>query len=865
MPLTIGQSVSKRGLRRIAMVLVSVTVAMDVGMALTPGDGIHRSSQGTRHKGSKGNAVLPPMIEVEERQKFKPSMKKKTTSMQNRGTMDDRSLPSVIPKLSDVLKGARTNDPNSYTKEKTGKTSRRQNIQSDISGVPWRAEFKASIRTQGRIKKEFSTFNVGEQPNLKSKRILRALLSTHPTHCNAANVVAALSFSAKALGSKIIEGDDELRAMIFDTLNILQGLVEEEELSTRQLCNAVWAIAKHYDRDNSLLPLPPDPAALSSDVVVGAAERWDVSRMNEIDDRRQRVDETVDEIARQLSLILEKSQRMNAEDEVEATAQPKTGEICMACWAFGKLRHRSTPPGWQIPPQLGMFPAARSSENMPRAGNLVTFERWGSFGKTRPKEDDMMEMLGSDMVVGNLFDNIAISLCRENGVPNTELIKDSGVSNRSEDRQSCLMQCTWSELANVGWAFASHGRCRSKESEMLLQQLAREARRRLQQGGRANEDFLVRDIAQMLWALGTLQADNFRLGDDLVMVVDALTDYLRLSGPSPTFGRGRPLVRWSCADLVQVALSLAHARIDELPLLRAIFEESHHRLLEDSHRGGGDEEKRNFFRPWEVSILLWAQARLYLKEEQGVVFEEFARDAPRFLLSSLSGSRDSLVSYGIGPQEQANIAWSLTVLQSHQSREAVELLNMIFLEAAGACNEQHSIQLEHAHQLWQAYFLLEEERPESIRDVPAWFADYLKEKWSLEKARDKQSSARHRSLSQTLNLMGVRHFNEHDEDIDVAIVLKDDALWTHETETDGTSRNRVSVAVEFDGPNHFTREKRNTNVRETPRALGHTVLKYRLLKKQGWTVVRVPYFEFDRIPFWASMVSFLPFPPFINL
>ena len=56
-------------------------------------------------------------------------------------------------------------------------------------------------------------------------------------------------------------------------------------------------------------------------------------------------------------------------------------------------------------------------------------------------------------------------------------------------------------------------------------------------------------------------------------------------------------------------------------------------------------------------------------------------------------------------------------------------------------------------------------------------------------------------------------------------------------------------AVEFDGPNHFTRE----NTLGKPRALGHTVLKYRLLKKQGWTVVRVPYYEFDKIPFWASM------------
>eukprot|EP00558_Chaetoceros_sp_UNC1202_P009556 CAMPEP_0197254854 /NCGR_PEP_ID=MMETSP1429-20130617/70124_1 /TAXON_ID=49237 /ORGANISM="Chaetoceros sp., Strain UNC1202" /LENGTH=88 /DNA_ID=CAMNT_0042717973 /DNA_START=21 /DNA_END=287 /DNA_ORIENTATION=- len=38
-----------------------------------------------------------------------------------------------------------------------------------------------------------------------------------------------------------------------------------------------------------------------------------------------------------------------------------------------------------------------------------------------------------------------------------------------------------------------------------------------------------------------------------------------------------------------------------------------------------------------------------------------------------------------------------------------------------------------------------------------------------------------------------------------------------------------------------------------PRALGHTVLKYRLLKKQGWTIVRIPFYEFDGIPFWASM------------
>ena len=40
---------------------------------------------------------------------------------------------------------------------------------------------------------------------------------------------------------------------------------------------------------------------------------------------------------------------------------------------------------------------------------------------------------------------------------------------------------------------------------------------------------------------------------------------------------------------------------------------------------------------------------------------------------------------------------------------------------------------------------------------------------------------------------------------------------------------------------------------EPPRALGRIVLKYRLLKRQGWTIVRVPFYEYNIIPFWASM------------
>mmetsp|Transcript_11836 Transcript_11836/g.20822 ORF Transcript_11836/g.20822 Transcript_11836/m.20822 type:complete len:155 (-) Transcript_11836:91-555(-) len=116
--------------------------------------------------------------------------------------------------------------------------------------------------------------------------------------------------------------------------------------------------------------------------------------------------------------------------------------------------------------------------------------------------------------------------------------------------------------------------------------------------------------------------------------------------------------------------------------------------------------------------------------------------------------------------------------------------------------------------------------------------------------------------------MRVAHRNEYDEDVDVAIVLEEDSVWTHtaiQTDFDvheSNSMGHLKVAVEFDGPHHFTvmaSTQKDISLMESgtvkmkPRVLGHTVLKYRLLKKKGWTVVRIPYYEFDKIPFWACM------------
>jgi len=195
------------------------------------------------------------------------------------------------------------------------------------------------------------------------------------------------------------------------------------------------------------------------------------------------------------------------------------------------------------------------------------------------------------------------------------------------------------------------------------------------------------------------------------------------------------------------------------------------------------------------------------------------------------------------------------------------------LHAPKSAQESGFVQLEVANQLWQALFLLTEDCPEVSSVVPFWYRNFLKEKWWMEKSKMKRSSQCHMALSQTLSIMGVDHYNEHVHDIDVAIVLKDGASWTSETTNQCHELVQTKVAVEFDGPFHFTQPKPDWENEKDPSsgqsssqqqpqpkqpvraALGHTVLKYRMLKRQGWTVVRVPYYEFEKIPYWSTMAS----------
>ena len=89
------------------------------------------------------------------------------------------------------------------------------------------------------------------------------------------------------------------------------------------------------------------------------------------------------------------------------------------------------------------------------------------------------------------------------------------------------------------------------------------------------------------------------------------------------------------------------------------------------------------------------------------------------------------------------------------------------------------------------------------------------------------SSRLHKEVSSVLTELGVQHQNEHS----IAGLQVDIALLEQQ------------IAVEVDGPTHFTTAKAGSK----QRLLGTSQLKRRLLRGMGWRVVSVPYYEWDEL------------------
>ena len=813
---------------------------------------------------------------------------------------------------------------------------------------PWRADYRTSLATQDIIKAAGGDSRSGgggggrgrgrgrgrgqggrdpgargrgrgrgpgqASPLQRASDVLGTLLDTPPELCNAANLVCALTMSAKLVNgiSPGGRGWDEFRDRRDRALVVLGELVAADCLTPRQLCNSAWAVGRHRGFDGSILP--------GVDMIeLGGRERWDLTRDAEDGGAlggkgaQRRLSLTMDAIAARLTMVLR--------DPDSPVVKP--GELSMAVWAYASVRPRNVPPGWELPPRVGRVTSPSSSSSSSSSSfssgagaaaaaaaaaaaggpspasddaaaaadeDVITFERWdetsasGASHATGAGRD--REGSRSEKMTDALFDAVAVALCREG----------------TDIRGPLLRRCPWKELATVAWAFATRGHHGSKPSEMLIMELVDEGSRRLEEaprgakkisgGDRAHSGsrhvqsegderlsrFIPRDVAQLAWAVGILQSDNYKLGDSLVQFTEAIgRHYLPAGdGNSNAAGPGRPLEKWQTADLVQLAVAMSHGRIDDSGLLSEVYAEAlqimaaSERAEKDGgrdHRRGQRHRKARKWQSFELSIMLWVQANLYLTSKQAEAFATFAEAMPRAILRRMeqatgTGAPEASVELiGLGPQEQANLAWSLTVLDDHTSGEADAVLGSIFRAASSHYTSGTYIRLENAHQLWQALYLLEDGRPECVADVGPAFREYLESTWSAEKSRGKVSSARHKALSTTLGLMRVAHYNEHDEDIDVAIILKEDSSWTNSAsadgpgtcDTDGTDCHH-KVAVEFDGPAHFTRIVPGAGGGgRKPRALGHTVLKYRILKRQGWSVVRVPYYEWDKIPHFASM------------
>lgn len=684
------------------------------------------------------------------------------------GTTD--ASTAELPQLFDVLPDE--------TQQHSSKESRRDAFKASGDDLPYQAGYVASKRTQERIQRVARDYETTKKINTLcgSSAVLKALLNTKPHLVNEVNVMCALVLSVKLMpqynGEVTALEAKEYKESLGQVLPILWHMVEDRQLSARQLANAAWALGK-------------------------------VTQMCSVD-----VENLLETICYQ---ILEKIEESSISSGGANDLALSPAEVSMTLGALAWMKPRNRPAGWkttsqnQVIPQRSVITASRpNGASVDHSGRLdIIFRNIGTRREEEEHGGNSDEEKDIECVFDLLFDSIAKAL----------VFSDS----------TLLKAYNWETLSNVAWAYAHRGLL-TPATEKLAISIARHATARMTKAREFDDNKgiekncshpLPRDISLIAWSLGAIQVDCFRLGEDFEVFVDSAFEFVHWMDESNGIGIFRT---WKSTDLVQLSVSLAHARIDNVDLLEEIFDEANRKIHNDE------------FKTWEVAVMMWVVGKLHLTSE---TFEQFSHSVTSFLLERIRSDNSEVV--GIGAQEQANLAWSFTVLE-HYSEESIELLQHIFQVASSS----KVMQTEHAHQLWQALFVLNHECPEAVSGVSPTFKKWLKEKWREEKARMKTSSARHRALSETLNFMGIPHFNEHDEDIDVAIILggrRKSVLLN--------GKKRSKIALEFDGPSHFVREGR--------RPLGDTLLKYRLLKHQGWDVVRVPYYEFDKIPFWASM------------
>lgn len=185
-----------------------------------------------------------------------------------------------------------------------------------------------------------------------------------------------------------------------------------------------------------------------------------------------------------------------------------------------------------------------------------------------------------------------------------------------------------------------------------------------------------------------------------------------------------------------------------------------------------------------------------------------------------------------------NSLWALAVLKATHSAAFVGLLQR-YVQLERTSNMFGELQY---NQVLQAVLLAQFEarggrvawRPEV--DLPEDLVDRALNAWASQQTST-QLSGFHLDVSEGLVRLGIAHGIEY---LVARNLLSIDIAVT----TEGRQ-----IAIEVDGPFHFP-----VNAR-TP--LGHTMIRRRLLRAAGWTVVSIPWYEWFAMQTWEDRLQYL--------